>query len=168
MIIWLGFDPGGRDTGGVLRCGSTLLAYVVKTSTAGVNKLPTREYVNDVIAWGREETAHHESLGHQVRVAIENLTVPTGYKHGERAWTPPATIMGVAMVFMGLAVAFPDAVIVPTGRHGQHPLPLYPKVLVGPRTTKGTGDLLRHARSAWDIAGEGPRSQRYPELGEWA
>lgn len=153
--VVIGIDPGGRWTGLVVRQGSRLVDFDVLESTHAPRELPTMAYVYDVIAWVANRSAEVlAALGVPAQIAAEGMKVPEfrrGAPTGERNRVRPEAVMGLVMVYTGVRVAFPDSVEVAPGGHGEGPLSAYPAELVG-RERKGTG-ILRHARSAWDVAG---------------
>lgn len=168
MLVMIGVDPGGRDVGMVVRTGDEVIDFVVRQSLAPPNEPPPKEFGWAVCDWVAEARDHALEAGHRVLIAVEGLVVPTGYRKGaasgERSRVRPGAMMGVSMVFGAVTATFRDALVVQPGDHGQHNLRTYPKELVGPRVTTGTGDILRHARSAWDVAWEGRRLARFPQL----
>lgn len=168
-LVVIGVDPGSRYTGLVVRLGNDVVDHAVLESThdqGNRRAIPPMTYVREVIAWVDALKAHVESFGHDVAVGCEGVKAPNMYHDGEKApLTDPATHMGVAMVFSGVMVAFPDAIEVRPGGHGENLLRSYPAELIGPREKRAFGSgILGHARSAWDIAGVATRVARNPGL----
>lgn len=163
MLVVLGCDPGGRWSGVVQRSGAQLLDFDVLEALGPARSIATVEYGLVVAAWLIERRDRALALGHEVLVAVEGLKAPGAFHRGERSLVDPAGLMGVAVVYATVRVAVPEAVVVAPGGNGAGPLSQYPKPLVGVRERKGAG-ILSHARSAWDVAGEARRAQRYPQL----
>mgnify|MGYP007071578864 CR=1 FL=1 len=145
MIV--GVDPGGATTGIVKRDGTKLLAATLVTNDGDFDA-----YLADVEAALEPLTV----VGH---LAVEDLTHPNPHL----GLANVTGLLGTAQVLglvRHLAAGWVEAgdlegwVLVPPAGHGSAPLRSYPAPLVGERETKGTG-RLRHARSAWDIAGAG-------------
>lgn len=85
-------------------------------------------------------------------VAIEDTVAPSPHM----GLTNVSGLMTTERLLGALLWAFPDAVLVPPAGNGSGPLSAYPEAL---RPTRGKGagrDLLRHCRSAWDVAGSAP------------
>ena len=142
----IGVDPGGRESGLVVReRDGTCLEAVLVLRDDGAD---IQEYVTDFAA---------SLIGLVDEYDVDAVAVE-GYK-------PPNPHMGMinvaglldACAVCGAALAAPIRVVtylVTPGGHGAAPLQAYPSQLIGKREKKGTG-LLRHCRSAWDIAGIG-------------
>jgi len=81
-------------------------------------------------------------------IAVEGVVNPSPHL----GLSNPGGIIAAGMVLGAVLVGHPDAVLVRPGRHGSQALNSYPSELIGPRETTGAGKL-RHARSAWDVAG---------------
>ena len=156
MTVWVGVDPGGRSTGIVTRNGDLLVAATVVTRdgppsstlsdwTAGA----WQAYLADVLEAVEDVGDRYTT---PASVAVEGVNNPGGRSHGVIAPIRPIDLAGLGVVIGALAVRWPDLVVVPPGGHGSGPLAVYPPPLVGPNESAGKG-RLRHARSAWDIAG---------------
>lgn len=169
----LGIDPGGRDTGYCLRAGSS--GEVLDHGIESRGKDTRADYLARVLAAivrivdpdtiavyeaGQLEPVHVTRTGHpphqldrgDLVIAVEDLVDPNPH-------LGTVTIAGIydtAVTLGAILGTYPDAVLVRPGRHGSAPLAAYPPQLRGPRETRlnaiGTG-RLRHARSAYDIAG---------------
>lgn len=144
----VGVDPGGRWTGLVARRGDELLDHAVLESPMGGEAMVPSDYLVTIIGW----------IGHWMDemdadlVGMERATKPAGRRRdGEVEPIAPGSLIGLGMVCGAVLVNYPDTIIVP--QSGTDPLYAYPKALVGPRETTGTGGRLRHARSAWSVAG---------------
>lgn len=168
-LIVVACDPGGRDCGLVVRLEDIVVDFVVRESVAAPHEPPPPSYGWAVCDWMAEQRDHALSLGYRVLMAVEGLNVPTGYrkgaKLGEKSTVRPAAVMGVSMVYGAVTATFRDVVVVAPGGHGEGPLRSYPAELVGLREKGVYGKgILRHARSAWDVAAAGRRQARYPLL----
>lgn len=139
-----------------------VLAFVVIECTAPSNGIATMHYARDVSAWAlarRAEVGDDE----EVLVGIEALRPPSPHRRGdgEMRNLNPTGLMGTGLVFGHLCTVFPDAVEVPPGGMGSAMLAGYPGCLVGPREKRADSKgILRHARSAYDIAGAARTAQR--------
>ena len=152
-LVVLGADPGSRDTGLVVRQSDRVLAHrVVSRAQDG----PVGPYVADVVGVAREmhELAVDAAEGGRVLVGLEELVAPSP-QLGRLAKVEPLLVTAKALG--ALQSVWPDAVVVaqvsqPGVGHGQGPLARFPSVLVGARERSGSGGVLRHARSAWDVS----------------
>lgn len=146
-------DPGGRWTGFVVRDrGDQLLFHGVITREPGETP-PAYISTAAVLITGALERYR------PVMLAAEDLVDPTP----QMGVTAVAGLLGTSRMIGHLEALFPDLVLVRPGGHGSQPLELYPPALVGARERSGEG-ILRHARSAWDVAGEAIRYRRHPQL----
>jgi hypothetical protein len=142
----LGVDPGGKWTGMVLRA---------HTGDVIVNVLGIRDDDEPIHEYGAamRETLFELGDGHQIdAIALEGLTEPNPHM----GMINVGGLLDTAVVY-GAIGAWPWPVpvyIVEPGGHGSAPLAAYPGELIGEREKKGTG-VLKHCRSAWDIAGVG-------------
>jgi len=155
----VGIDPGTTATGLAARVGSRLLGWeVVEDDLAG----PWQEYADAV-----EVTAHSllalcdaDASGVPL-VAVEDLIDPKGYE-----FVHPRDLIASARMVGYLLRGFPGAVLVRPARHGSGALATYPREIVSDReaayadkartwnTPRKPGKAtVRHARSAWDVAG---------------
>lgn len=147
----MGVDPGGRHTGVVVRDGPRLLLHHVIASTD----------VHHVLG-----ELHVIAAAHNVHVvAVEGVTAPTGFKHGKREPINLAGLIGTATMFGAIVATWPDAVVVPPGGNGSGPRGAYPPELFGPREGPAATGRLRHARSAFDVAGLAHRFATVEEAG---
>jgi hypothetical protein len=145
--VVLGVDPGGKSSGFVLRRGSTYLAHDVVTAKGPAGGMPAIEYL-----W-RVADVFENLLADADLVAMETVTPPRGFKNGRRDAIQPGSLIGVSAVAGYLLAHCPEAILVSPAGNGSRPLSTYPPQLIGAReSAKGTG-ILRHARSAWDVAG---------------
>lgn len=183
-MIVLGIDPGERWTGYALRSGARdLLDWRVidRTRIAPGAERVTQAYLGaaEANAWDLLRQHHYDELVDTgaVTIAIEEFADPVGFRQ-----IPPRVLVGIGRVCGWLQRAFPTAVMVPAyvaghegkkGGHGRHALLSYPDELVtkGERASahrRGTWTLpapqnaeIRHARSAWDVAGDAINAARY-------
>lgn len=169
----LGIDPGGSATGLCLRNGEgELLAHSVLTrrrnspitdhirlileavddlvepDTAYVYRMSQAEPVARLPLIGRPNTEDPDVNRGTLVIAAEDIVDPNPHL----GITALRGLLDTALVLGGILGRWPDTVLVRPGRHGSQPLPAYPPQLAGPRESIGTG-ILRHARSAYDIAG---------------
>lgn len=155
MPTILGVDPGARETGLVVVDGDQVLAHDVVVADG---KLDPQNPVD--LAYLDRIRRHAETLlavagvGHALdAIAIEKIGAPNPHL----GTTNAAGAIACAAVIGELhawAAHFGDVVpvmLIDTAGHGRELLQTYPSVLVGPNEPKGTG-ILRHARSAYDVA----------------
>ncbi|KWW97382.1 hypothetical protein LI90_4354 (plasmid) [Carbonactinospora thermoautotrophica] len=162
--VVLGVDPGRRWTGLAVRSGAACLAHRVVERAGdedggfrGVGVGPA--YLAAVLAAVDELAAAHDVD----LVAVEGVTRPSWHVRdragGARAAADPTGVLGAAIVLGAVLGHRPDAILIPPGHNGDMPLYAYPAELVSPAERRngmnriGSG-LLRHARSAYDIAGQ--------------
>lgn len=161
-MIVLAADPGGRWTGLCVRSGRDVLAHEVLTRDAdedgprGIGVGPV--YIGQVVDRYAELAAQY---GVELR-ALEGLRKPNPHnrRRDGNSLIDVTGVLGAAAVYGGILRAYPDATVIPPDSHGSKVLGAYPLELVGPRERTGanwklrTGTgTLRHARSAYDIAG---------------
>ena len=165
----VGVDPGGRECGIIVRIRSgPVFVAVISRPAADRDPVPGAGYLNDVIDTLAQAVAVAETHADPREgpwVGCEEVKPPGGYARGGQRRRPidPAALIGMSMVYGAVLAVFPRVIVVPVGGNGSLPLRAYPRELVGgppnercpPAEPKGTG-LLRHARSAWDVAGAVP------------
>ena len=146
--VIIGIDPGGKSTGFAVRRGQELLGHEVVSSATPALGLPPLDYMRAAAA------AFYRLVSGQVIdvYALEDVTPPRGFKNGRRDAIQPGSLIGVSAMAGFFLSTIPGLVLVPPARNGSRPLATYPRELVGPREKTG-GGILRHARSAWDVAG---------------
>lgn len=158
----VGVDPGGRETGVILRSRDTVEGVEV-IHLPDREPRPTSTYLNDVLdAVAAFRVAGRAPSGRLPVVCVEGIKKPKWYIDGKAKPMNPETLIGLSMVFGAVLAVYPDAVIVPPGKNGSKLLRAYPQELIGgahnPRwphpEPQGAG-ILRHARSAWDVAATG-------------
>lgn len=155
MTVIVGLDPGGASTGIVVRRGSDCLAHAIVQSDPkqpSVGAMPAPEYLRCIL-----DAIDLAQLGTAVDCyAIESVNAPHWHMGGKVSPMNPAHLIAVSAVAGALCGVFVErsapVVLVAPGRNGSSPLHTYPPQLVGAREKSG-GGILRHARSAWDVAG---------------
>lgn len=149
--LWIGIDPGGRETGIVARVGLKVRRATIVTCETAPRVLPDAGYLEEISDELAECRRHARDHGLDLEVAVEGIVVPNPHVR----MTNVAGLLGCAMVFGAVLRDSPRAVVVPPGRNGSGRLDSYPAELVGARETSGAG-RRRHLRSAWDVALAGP------------
>ncbi|QWS68239.1 RuvC-like resolvase [Gordonia phage VanLee] len=160
MAVILGVDPGSRWCGLCVREGRRLLGFEVIENPERVTFPASNAWVGQVLA---AVSARIGEFGPDC-VAVELLSKPSWHVGGGRAAANPSEVIATAQV-LGAVQSLDTAIPVrlcPPGKMGSGPLGSYPVDLVSPaeqrapnwkmRVGKGR---LRHARSAWDVAGHG-------------
>jgi hypothetical protein len=159
VLAVVGVDPGGSDTGIVLRAADKLLAFDVVSRRAAAGEvraeLPDGAYLCRVV----DTVVRFSALTRgSTIVTIEGIKKPTGFAGGKRAPMNPMGLIATGMTLGAVLAAYPEALVVPPGGNGSLPIPAYPSAL-RPTSGRGAGaDRLRHARSAWDVADLGLRA----------
>ena len=159
--IVVGVDPGAAHTGFVIRRADDLLTShicdrVAHETVEEYAKVVARLVVSDMFLFRGDGL---------VAVGVERVTAPNVWHEGKKRLLDPSHAIGTAIVagtvagiVAGTAIGVfgaPATVIwVPPGHNGQGPLDAYPPELRPTRGKGAGGDRLRHARSAWDIAGQ--------------
>lgn len=162
----LACDPGGAESGIVVRAGSRLLEHALVRLE---NHDSWCAYVNDVVATVIE--LDHEWAAEMV--ACEDVVPPNPHvgrrrnaRDGEGLnLTNVQGILRTARVIGALEHAIPDVVLVRPGGHGKVPEDLprgrhldawmrneYPAELLPDKDGAAYTDRLRHCRAAWDLA----------------
>lgn len=176
----IGVDPGYRHTGLVLRAGDRYVAHAIAARNPATyvadGELVPADYLASVVAAIREleHTAAVDELERPTRarspvtrlaVAVEGLRPPSPHvrRRDGRSTTDPTHVLAAAVVLGAVRDAYPAALVVPPGRNGTQLLATYPPELVTPAERRqglnrpaGESALIRHARSAWDVAGTAP------------
>lgn len=155
-MIVVGIDPGGRGTGLVVRRNKELLDHkVVRRVAAKEIEIPDDIYLRSVlgqITYMLDNIAI--SLREKSNIAVELVQAPkVFYKEGKPIFVKTESLIAVSMVF-GAVISRFDCLLVKPNKNGSRGKENYPDELWGEREgPKGTG-ILRHARSAWDVAGD--------------
>jgi hypothetical protein len=181
----IGVDPGEVQSGVVTRAGGDCLAHVVVEcarelrTTDSKTVAPPAPYVEAVLdAIAAQAYTSEKRTGRLPVLAIEGLRAPSGHVRqiNPRSLIATGFVLGAVLgrFVHGPEGAFVWVVIVPPGENGSAPLAAYPRSLIGPRENArglriGTG-RLRHARSAFDVAGAARHptftsSRRYDPIG---
>jgi hypothetical protein len=140
----IGVDPGANETGIVMRQGDDLWGHYVV-----VRKGSWSSYFDNIHHLVMSLWSDQTRFRIQPHVAVEDVDPPNPHL----GTINPNGLIGTAKVWGSIISSFPDTIEVPTGRNGSGPFSAYPEAL---RPTRGKGagkDKLRHARSAWDVAG---------------
>lgn len=147
-ITWpiVGVDPGGRWTGIVLRTRDDCIDRTVVERGNAETLAPYLGRVIDEVARLHLRIVGYDAAGSHI--AVEDLNDPTP----QMGTTSVRGLIGTAQVLGAIVMHWPAVTLVPPGAHGSKPLAAYPRELVGDREKSGAG-VLRHARSAWDVAG---------------
>lgn len=153
-MVVLGCDPGGRTTGLVVRSGSVLLDHALVARGDDLHA-----YLLDVVQTIDQLDHDHAPA----RLAVEDLVDPNPHL----GLANVRGLIDTAQVIGAIRLTWSDCHMVRPDRHGAVPKgwapgpqldawmrQQYPADLLGPKEIGGayTG-RLRHARSAWDIAG---------------
>ena len=164
----VGVDPGERTTGVVTRDGSDPLAVDLIENPPNSGRDPRimvvpADYLAGVFAAiDAQVAASWARTGEPPMLAVEGLNAPGGHLGfiSIRPLLSAACVLGAVLARYGHGSEAPRVAglrVIPPGRHGSLPLAAYPPQLVGarerPAGLKIGGGKLRHARSAFDIAG---------------
>lgn len=146
----LGFDPGGRNTGIVLRDGETLTGWSLEVRK-GNGRMPDGRYLRQVLA---AATALLDAAGVDPRdrdayvVGIEGVAYWP--EKDPKARRDQRGLYGTSMVLGAILARWWDATIVDSGRGVAHFHPQsYPDAIRPPINGAGK-DRLVHVRAAWD------------------
>lgn len=154
----LGIDPGQVSTGLAVRDGSILLTHDV-LENSDTRKFPA------TIGWVTRVVDAVEAMATEYNVdilAVELVRIANVWHHGKRQVLNPSSLVATAQVLGAIQTLTCARIIeVPPGKMGAGPLGGYPDGLVSQgerrrsdwRIRVGTGKL-RHARAAWDQAGQ--------------
>lgn len=159
----LGVDPGGAATGLCVRRGPVVVGHgVVEAPDAlkGGAMLASPEYLAAI----RLDVL--EALARGIDgVAIEGVRKPNPHlnRRNGKSVIDPGPIIATGVVLGAVHEVVTGAGIpvvwVPPGKNGSQPLYAYPAELVSDAERRhglnrvGDGGILRHARSAYDVAG---------------
>lgn len=159
MTVWVGIDPGARNTGVVAMRGRDILWAKVFTNPGPLIPEPAYLVGTADAIYGRVEGAFWEIGEDLPRFAIEGVSAPKGFAGGKRSPLNPEAIIGAAATFGALVATFRDAIIVPPGGNGSKPMGAYPRELVSAAEQRkpgwagrvGESSNARHMRSAYDV-----------------
>lgn len=149
MTTVIGIDPGKNETGIVVRNGDNLqYACVVDREDQS-----DQAYIIDVLE--TIQNAQTYVTTNSELIAVEGLIAPDempwlGKKH-------VGPIIGTAIILGAVLATYPGAVIVPPGGTGAGPFAGYPEAIRPTGLNPKGFDIMRHLRSAWDIAIAGER-----------
>lgn len=149
-LAWpvVGVDPGGRSSGVVVRNRDAVAApplVVVRRAAETMG----------AYCWRVASAVKLASDDGGLLIAVEDVNAPTP----QMGTIAVAGLLGTAQVLGAVTSRRWDVIVVPPGGHGSAPLATYPPELVGEREHKGAG-VLRHARSAFDVALAGHQMAR--------
>lgn len=161
MVAFLGVDPGGRETGIVLRRRDDLLGHDVVVRRDSLD-VPDGAYVGHVAhaALSLLSRAGLSARDPGLVVVSEDVRYwpqSGGHfcpacrrKHNPASQRNMTGVLGAAVVHGSILARWSDAVVVPPGsRHGSLHDTAYPPEI----RAKGKGkDRLRHCRAAWDAS----------------
>lgn len=158
---WLAVDPG-MQTGVIARHGTDLLAWDVVEPIGRPKPRPgeviSPEHLADVLTSVRAIWRSAHAM-HDVRLVVEGLNKPSGRHNGELSFIRPGDLLAPAIILGALRAMYPEALVVAPNRHGRRTLSTYPEQLITPGERRHGLDreapqssILRHARSAWDVA----------------
>lgn len=149
-----GVDPGARYTGVVIRDGEAVI--LASTLVRDEDMKSGTDWALSVV---QQVIEIYDNYCPGAPVAIEGISDPKGFQHGQRAAINPKDIIRAGIVLGALVQKFPDAHIVPPGNNGSQHYSNYPDVLIGrrpadlPGSTNGAG-TRNHEQSAYDVAGK--------------
>jgi hypothetical protein len=148
----LAVDPGARETGIVLVEGDRLLRHAVVRRESGLDEgLVDPAHLRAVIGMAEGQLNMEGALGSAV-VAVEALEGPNPHLGMTNAAGQIATA-AVAGAVAGWAIVHGlEVVVVSPARHGSSSIRAYPKELQGEREGPAGTGILRHCRSAYDVA----------------
>jgi hypothetical protein len=144
-MIVVGIDPGGRWTGIVaMRSGNYLGHRVVDARQSQ----SFERYMLSITGWVRGTLYDVLRAGERYHVAVEGLVEPNPHM----GMTNVRALIDTAQVLGALRMEYRETVLVRPGGHGSLPRQAYPPELIGPREGAALKGVLRHCRSAWDVA----------------
>lgn len=160
-MIWIGIDPG-KDTGIAVRDRDQLVWHCVieggPITQGEILPQSTLDDVGDAVN-AAFDAACRQRPAQVVEFAIEGVTRPNAHHKGKKAFIDPFAVAVPALVSGAIRGRRPVTVVLPGG-HGSNWLCTYPPELVtaaeqrhGLDRPGGNSATIRHARSAWDIAG---------------
>lgn len=157
-MIVIGIDPGAVYTGVSVR--NLAEGTILLSSTYVRPKDKEKEIVSWAVELALKIRSEVVEAFPEAKIGIEGISDPKGYSNGKKSPINPKYIIKAGIVLGALAMAFPEAVIVPPGHNGSSRTG-YPDVLNGrrpkdlPGNAKGAG-TRNHEKSAYDVAGDVP------------
>ena len=150
MII-CGIDPGYRETGICWvdtrrEAGSDVIDHAV--IRRGFDGIPA----DDLKAYRLAIAGALVAGGSAALYGVEQIKPPNPHVRRKAINMTYPLITSRVIGWLDVILQGQHVIEVEPGGHGQGVLAAYPKVLFGSRTTSGTSDVLRHARSAYDVA----------------
>lgn len=146
----IGVDPGGSSTGVVTRAGDQLLAWAVVRRQKNEDD---GDFLGRVLDEVEDQIVAHDVPA----IALERVNAPGGFARGAATGhrTPIALkgLVGTAAVYGALLGVYRHAYVVAPSGHGSNGRGAYPIELWGATEGDAGTGFLRHARSAWDVAG---------------
>lgn len=170
--MFIGIDPGARDTAVVAVLGRGVVADVfvgaATVSNTGVLLPVPVDYFAAVRETVVDFVGRCSAVGRVVG-CVEGVRRPSWHvnvRASRGAASDPTALLATSMVAGFCVALFDDVVVVPPGRNGKGMLGEYPGELVGVRERTGpdwkfrrtlasSKAKKRHERSAWDIAVKG-------------
>lgn len=156
----LGVDPGGRETGLVVRQGDDLAAHrVVVRPDRG--RLPDGRYVRQVLVACTDllTEAGTDARADDLLVCVEGVAYWPEARDA-KVRKDQRGLYGTAIVLGAILARWPNAQLVrPGAGHGGLSGWAYPTAIRPPTNGQGK-DRLRHCRSAWDVTWHGQHDHR--------
>lgn len=156
-----GIDPGGAFTGVVSVRGGGSQPQVVAVDVVPRNDQSLAAYLAQVHA----VIETHRLLGVKLLgdqrgqgswlLAMESLEPPRGHL----GMISVRGLLDCSAVIGAVLATYNDVVMISPAKNGSSPLTCYPAELRGVRERQGAG-VLRHARSAYDVAVAAPLAKR--------
>jgi hypothetical protein len=148
----LGVDPGGRNTGLVVRHREELLAWALEVRPT-TGRMPDGPYLTQVrLACTRllEQAGLDPRDRRTYIVGVETVAYWPEKRAAGKAPRDQRGLYGTAMVLGGILTRWPDATVVDSGRGvaNYHPQ-AYPPAIRPPVNGAGL-DRLKDVRAAWD------------------
>lgn len=171
-IAWVGIDPGPRSTGIAARIGTRLIGWTV-IDRATIEPDADRPGYPTLRAIIEAVDRITDSIGDQTwRVAVEDVVPPNAYHDGRLSIIDVTGLLRTAEIIGFVEAAYPDVLRVRPGNNGSNALASYPDGLVTATERRYAitkrrllepapqNSTLRHARSAWDVAGAAAHEAR--------
>lgn len=168
--VTVGIDPGGQTTGIVAIIGKNLVGHTLC-------RRDTQPLAQFAVSVGAKVNAIVYDLlneNQSVTVKIEEVVPPKGRVKGKRAAINPGSLIGVSMVYGAILNELASIadhlsprlaiVLIAPRKHGSTPATLtgqrlheymhgrYPQALLPSAPDAKYSDIMRHCRSAYDIA----------------
>jgi len=145
----VGVDPGGQTSGFAVRIGDQCVAAALVENTTGRDG-----YLDELAEQLDRYWTFCGDLDGPRYVAVEDVRHPSPHLGTINVAGLLETAVGLGAVLAWCRTWQAPVVTVPPGGHGTAPLTAYPRRLVGEHELGEYGKgRMKHARSAWDIAG---------------